>query len=638
MQKVQKFKTPRLQTNDEQWWRHPVINRRAWTWEDANNMRHNGEWWQHAVIYQISPLSFLDSSGNGMGDLQGIITKMDYIASLGVDAIWLCPVFEASMDDFGYAVTGMLDIDPLFGDLGDFDRLLDIAHTFGLKVLIDQVWNHTSDQHPWFVESRKSRDNEKADWYVWADPKPDGCSPPNNWVSAFMGKSAWEWDDCRQQYYSYNFLPSQPELNWHNPDVIDAVLSRAQFWLDRGVDGFRMDAVNFYVHDRELRDNPKRPEYVPLPDGIDPDNPMVDYLFRYNFCRPENLNALKPIRELVDRYSGVVTLGEVTLCEDSIDLSSQYVKGDDRLHLVYNSALLQDEPMTAAMMRRILQRIQIHFAEGGQCWIVGNHDYGRLRSQWTERGINGQPYPEEFYHMMAALLLCLPGAFCLYQGDELGLPEAKIPKDIPEDKIRDPFGKALYPQVPGRDGSRTPMPWDSSQPHAGFTSAEEPWLPIPKNHLNRAVDRQNSDPDSLLNTWRRLLHWRRGQPALIAGDFQLLETDERILGFVREYAEQRLLCLFNIGGDSVRYDLTENAECESVFGVECEIQSSGDAEHPSPGDSIVLPPYSCFFANLLSTERAEVEAAASEGESSEAREAKNSRTTSSNGRKSPSTA
>ena len=571
------------------WWKNPVINRRAWTWEDANNQQHNGHWWQHAVIYQIYPRSFQDTTGNGIGDLNGIIARMDYIASLGVDAVWLCPIFESPMEDMGYDITDMRAIDPLFGDIKDFDRLLEIAHAFGIKVLIDGVWNHTSDQHPWFVESRKNRHNPKADWYVWADAKPDG-SPPNNWLSAFMGKSAWEWDEIRGQYYFYNFLASQPELNWHNPDVVAEILRQAEFWLDRGIDGFRLDAVNFYVHDKHLRDNPVRPDNGIFPDGVDPDNPMVEHMFQYNFCRPENLEAINPIRELCERHGDAVTLGEITLCEDSIELSSQYVTGANRLHLAYNSALLVDEPISARLMRRTMEKIQAHFPEGGQCWMVGNHDYGRLKSRWTGVDVNGQPYPDEFYYAIAALLLSLPGALCLYQGDELGLDEAKIPKDIPEDKIQDLFGKELYPIVPGRDGSRTPMPWESNKPNAGFTDKDEPWLPVPKKHFYQAVNKQNADPHSLLNTWRKLLHWRKQQPALIAGDFKLLDVEEPLFAFVREYAEQRLLCIFNLSNESVKYDLSVHGEYlpETNLGFDFQLWK----------DTLELPSYGVFFANL----------------------------------------
>ncbi|MEL6385699.1 MAG: alpha-amylase family glycosyl hydrolase, partial [Cyanobacteria bacterium J06626_18] len=392
-----------------QWWRHS--ERAVPVGQLLGGSETQTDWWRHAVIYQILPWSFLDTTQTGIGDLQGIIQKLDYVQSLGVDAIWLTPIYESPMEDMGYDITDMLDIDPLFGEMGDFEKLVDIAHGYGLKVLIDQVWNHTSDQHPWFVESRKSRDNPKADWYVWADPKADG-SPPNNWLSAFMGGSAWHWDTRRQQYFLANFLPSQPELNWYNDDVVQAVLNLARFWLDKGVDGFRIDAVNFFLHDAQMRNNPVREPSMPLPDGIASDNPMVKQLFTHSFCRPETFEKLKPIRTLLDRYPQVVSLGEVTLCEDSIELSGQYVADRDRLHLVYNSALLQNQPLTAELLKNVMTRIQMHFPQGGQCWMVGNHDYGRLRSRWTHMDREGQPYPDEFYHMMVALLLSLPGALC----------------------------------------------------------------------------------------------------------------------------------------------------------------------------------------------------------------------------------
>ncbi len=548
------------------------------------------QWWKNAVIYQISPWSFKDTIENGKGDLEGIIEKLDYIASLGVDAIWLTPIFQSPMNDLAYDITDMRKIDPMFGTLEDFERLLNLSHALGMKVMIDQVWNHTSDQHPWFQESKKSRDNPKADWYVWADPKEDG-SPPNNWLSAFMGESAWQWSGERQQFYFYNFLPSQPDLNWHNPDVVDALMKRAKFWLELGVDGFRIDAPNFFLHDAKLRDNPSRPDDAPLPDGVAPDNPIVRQLFKYNFCREETLKALKPIRELVDQYPGVITLAEVTFCEDSIVLSSQHV-GRDKLHMAYNSALLVDEPMSAKLMRDTLNKVQHYFSDGGNCWIVGNHDYGRLKSCWTGKDVNGNPYPDEFYHAIAAMLLSLPGAFCLYQGDELGLPEAWIPEDIPPEEIKDPFGKALYPEVPGRDGSRTPMPWKSYAANAGFTIAQRAWLPVPESHLELAVNIQEPDPNSLLNTWRRLMHWRQDQPALISGmtNAKVLDTDEPLFAFIRESEEQRLLCIFNLGDTPEQYDLSAYPDCKEVKG-------SGFTSDRS-GDMLKIPAYGVFFGDL----------------------------------------
>lgn len=548
------------------------------------------------MIYQIVPWSFFDTSGNGVGDLQGIISRLDYVASLGVDAIWLTPFYESPMEDLGYDITDMIDIDPLFGVMKDFETLLAIAHDMGIKVLIDQVWNHTSQLHPWFVESASSRTNSKSDWYVWHDGREDG-SPPNNWLSAFMGRSAWKWHAGRRQYYLANFLPSQPELNWNNPDVVKAVLDLARFWLDKGVDGFRIDAVNFFVHDPAMRDNPERTLEMGLPDGISPDNPMVSQQFVNSFCRPEVLDRLPSIRALLDEYPNVMSLAEVTLAEDSIALSGSYVEGPDRLHLAYNSSLLQRQPLSVAMLREVLERTRTHFPDQGQCWMVGNHDYGRFRSRWTGSDQDGHPYPEVAYHMMAALLACLPGALCLYQGDELALPEARIPTDIPEDRIRDSFGKALYPVIPGRDGSRTPMPWSADAPQQGFTTAGQTWLPIPRRHRALAVDRQSEDPGSMLNTWRRLLHWRRSQPALRCGAIRVLETEEPVLAFVRgEPGSDQLLCLFNTSGrwadvQRARHGLEDRPLRPSMVIH----TSNGFEEDQVAGEVLRCPPYGALL-------------------------------------------
>jgi alpha-glucosidase len=578
-----------MKVANKTWWRIPVINRRDWQWEDKNNATRDGEWWQNAIIYQISPWSFLDTDGDGKGDLNGIVERLDYIVSLGVDAIWLTPIYASPMDDLGYDITDMRAIGKEFGTMEDFQRLLEISHCMKLKVILDQVWNHTSDKHPWFQESRSSRDNAKADWYVWADPKPDG-SPPNNWLSSFTGDCAWKWEPQREQYYFFNFLESQPDLNWHNDEVVEAILERAQFWLDLGVDGLRIDAVNYFLHDPELRDNPPRPEDASMPDGVPKDNPLTSQMLKYSFNRPETLERIKPIRELVNRYPGVVTLGEVTLCEDTIELASQYSAGDDHLHLAYQSSLLVNQPMTAELMHGIIEKVTDYFLDGGTCWIVGNHDYGRLRSRWTGKDIHGNPYPDEFYHMMAALLLSLPGAFCLWQGDELGLPVASIPGDIDPEGIKDPFGKALYPDVKGRDGSRTPMPWTPEPPCAGFTTAEQPWLPVPHSHLNRSVRHQHRHRKSLLNTWRRLLHWRKNQPALEAGKLDLLEVKGTVLAFSRYYAEDHLLCLFNISDEAAHYDLSQCKPCEAVRGLEFDFSLDNS--------ELVLAPYGVFYGRL----------------------------------------
>jgi len=548
------------------------------------------EWWQNAVIYQIVPWSFLDTDGDGRGNLYGIIEKLDYISALGVDAIWLTPIYESPMDDLGYDITDMVDIDPVIGDLDVFDKLLSLTHSRGLRMIVDQVWGHTSDRHFWFLESSESRNNPKADWYVWADPKPDG-SPPNNWLSAFNGESAWKWEPKREQYYLFHFLNSQPKLNWDNPEVVQAILERAKFWLDRGVDGFRIDAPNFFMHDRDLRDEPMRPEGSPLPDGIDPENPMAKMMFKYSFCRPEALDALRPVRELIDQYPSTVTLAEVTLCEDSILLSSEYVQGNHRSHLAYNSALLVEESINAQLMRRTLEKVQEHFSNGGNCWVVGNHDYGRLRSRWLGQNEFGTPYPDTFYHQAAAMLVAMPGALCLYQGDELGLSEARIPEDIPVSQIQDPFGKALYPDVVGRDGSRTPMPWQETAISAGFSNHADPWLPIPDTHRSRAVDAQNEDPSSLLNTWRRLLHWRKNQPALMQGECHILGTADPIFAFIREAPQQRLLCMFNLSPETAHFELPDEMQpCITATGA-------NPAAKRNEG-MLRLRGYGYFFGNL----------------------------------------
>jgi alpha-glucosidase len=457
-------------------------------------------------------------------------------------------------------------------------------------MIVDQVWGHTSDRHFWFIESSKSRDNPKADWYVWADPKPDG-SPPNNWLSAFNGDSAWAWEPQREQYFLFHFLRSQPKLNWENPAVVEAILKRAKFWLDRGVDGFRIDAPNFFMHDEDLRDEPMRPEGSPMPDGIDPDNPMAKMMFKYSFCRPEALDALKPVRELVDQYPSTVTLAEVTLCEDSIKLSGEYVQGNHRAHLAYNSALLIEEPISAELMRRTLEKVERNFTNGGNCWVVGNHDYGRLRGRWTGKDETGTPYPETFYHQAAAMLVAMPGALCLYQGDELGLSEARIPEDITVSQLQDPFGKALYPDVVGRDGSRTPMPWQATAISAGFSDLEDTWLPVPDSHRPRAVDAQNEDPSSLLNTWRRLLHWRRRQPALMQGDCQILDTEPPIFAFVREAPQQRLLCIFNLSADTAYFNLNEEM-------LPCNTATGANPSAKRNDGMLRMRGYSYFFGNL----------------------------------------
>lgn len=319
----------------------------------------NTPWWRGAVIYQIYPRSFLDTNGDGVGDLPGIIERLGYIASLGVDAIWVSPFFRSPMADFGYDIADQRDVDPLFGTLDDFDRLLARAHALGLKVMIDQVFSHTSDQHAWFRESRQSRDNPRADWYVWADAREDG-TPPNNWLSIFGGV-AWKWEPRRRQYYLHNFLSSQPDLNFHNPAVQQATLDYVKFWLDRGVDGFRLDSINFCFHDAQLRDNPAKPESERVGRGFSPDNPYAFQYHYYNNTRPENVGFLERLRALLDQYPGAVTLGEIS-SEDSLATTAEYT-APGRLHMGYSFELLVDD-YSAGYIRATVEKLEATMRDG----------------------------------------------------------------------------------------------------------------------------------------------------------------------------------------------------------------------------------------------------------------------------------
>ncbi len=503
------------------------------------NQDHN--WWQGAVIYQVYPRSFQDSNNDGVGDLPGIIAKMDYIASLGVDAIWISPFFKSPMQDFGYDISDYREVDPLFGCLEDFDRLIDSAHKAGIKVIIDQVLSHTSDQHEWFKLSRSSKDNPKSDWYVWADAGPDGA-PPNNWLSIFGG-GAWEWDPVRKQYYLHNFLASQPDLNFHNTAVQQQILDEVEFWLQRGVDGLRLDAINFCFHDQQLRDNPPKPENERQGRGFKEDNPYAFQYHYYNNTQPENLAFLEKLRQLMNRYPNTVTLGEIS-SEDSLATMAEYTSGDQRLHMAYSFELLVDN-FSTDYIRKTVETLEQRLSNGWPCWSIGNHDVQRVISRWTAKHSN-QQNTENLAKMFNALIASLRGSTCHYQGEELGLTEV----DIERQHLQDPYGLAFWPNFKGRDGCRTPMPWNSSEPQAGFSTAE-PWLPIPAQHRDKAVEKQTSDPNSVLNAYRHFIQWRKHQPTLKLGSITFLDTNEGILSFIREYDTEKMLVGFNFSDQAV---------------------------------------------------------------------------------------
>ncbi|MFC3034081.1 alpha-glucosidase family protein [Pseudoalteromonas fenneropenaei] len=539
-------------------------------------MANNKEWWKGAVIYQVYPRSFQDTNGDGIGDLQGVIKRLDYIKSLGVDAIWISPFFKSPMKDFGYDISDYRDIDPMFGDLEDFDLLIEQAHARDIKIIIDQVLSHTSDQHSWFIESRENRDNDKADWYVWADSKPDGTQP-NNWLSIFGGP-AWQWEPRRGQYYLHNFLTEQPDLNFHNPEVRKAVLDNVEFWLQRGVDGFRLDAINFCYHDAQLRDNPAKPKELRQGRGFSEDNPYAFQYHYYNNTQPENLAFMEEIRALLDRYPGTVSLGEIS-SEDSLQTMAEYTSGGNKLHMGYSFELLTKD-YSAQYIRDTVSRLEEVMTEGWPCWAFSNHDVERVASRWDQTGNGGNPLQVQ---MLSALLGSLRGSVCMYQGEELGLGEA----DVAFEDLQDPYGKTFWPNFKGRDGCRTPMPWLHDAQNLGFSKAK-PWLPMEARHAKRAVDLQSDSASSVLNRFREFMAWRATQAVLQQGDIVFIDTDEPILAFYRHYQGESMLCAFNLGAIEASLDI----QLDKATEVDDLSHHTGNYAE----GQISLPGFGCFFA------------------------------------------
>lgn len=492
------------------------------------------QWWRGAVVYQIYPRSFYDANGDGIGDLKGVTSKLDYVASLGVDAIWLSPFFASPMKDFGYDVSDYRAVDPMFGSLEDFDLLIDKAHSLGLKVMIDQVISHTSDQHAWFKESRKDKNNPKADWYIWADCAPDG-TPPNNWLSVFGG-SAWEWDPGRKQFFMHNFLASQPDLNFHNPEVTDQVLSDMRYWLERGVDGFRLDTANFYFHDEKLRNNPVNEASGGSADISNDANLYTKQVHLYNKSRPENVQFMIRVRELLDEFPGSTTVGEIG-SENSLEMMAEYTGGGDKLHMAYTFDLLCNE-FSASHIKEVVTSLESKIGDGWPCWALSNHDVVRVATRWAAGHTD-----DRLTKSLMAMLLCLRGSICVYQGEELGLREA----DVPFEKLQDPYGISFWPAFKGRDGCRTPMPWEQANPQAGF-SAVEPWLPLDIHHFQRAVDQHGAE-DSFLNFFRSVIAWRCSKPEIVKGDFEWCLSPTDILAFKRTFDGSEVWCAFNLADE-----------------------------------------------------------------------------------------
>ena len=493
-------------------------------------------WWQTCVIYQIYPRSFQDTNDDGIGDLEGIEQRLDYLVSLGVEAIWISPIYPSPMVDFGYDVADYCDVDPRFGTLADFDDLLMQAHRRGLKVLIDFVPNHTSDQHPWFVESRASRGNQKRDWYLWCDPAADG-GPPNNWISDFGG-SAWEWDEATRQYYYHAFLKEQPDLNWRHPAVQAAMYDVMRFWLDRGVDGFRIDVLWHMLKAADFPDNPLNPAYQSEM------GEMHRLLQLHSTDQPEVHRIAAEMREIADSYgakgqSARVLIGEIYL---PVDRLMHYYGGErPEVHLPFNFQLI-DTPWEAHSLATVIAKYETALPPGGwPNWVFGNHDRPRVAAR------RGQAQAR----VAAVLLLTLRGTPTLYYGDELGLSDVLIESSQVRDprELREP-GLAL-----GRDPVRTPMPWDGSE-NAGFSTAK-PWLPLHDDWRTRNVARMTEDPQSILTLYRRLLALRRDWQALSIGDFVLLDVEDEILVYERRHASERLMVALNLGGRPHRLRLPD---------------------------------------------------------------------------------
>ena len=497
----------------------------------AIDLHADPDWWRGGVIYQIYPRSYQDSNGDGIGDLKGITQRLPYIASLGVDAIWISPFFKSPMEDFGYDVSDYCDVDPMFGSMADFDELLDEAHKLGLRIMIDLVLSHSSSQHPWFKESRKDKTNAKSDWYVWADPNEDG-TPPNNWLSIFGGP-AWQWDGQREQYYLHNFLTSQPDLNFHNMDVQDALLDVTRFWLNKGVDGFRLDTINFYIHDKMLRSNPPLP--VEMRDSsIAPRvNPYNHQLHLYSKNQPENLDFLRRFRSLLDEYPAATAVGEVGDPQMGLDIMGQYTAGNERVHMCYSFEFLSNHMPTAGRFAEVMAQVDEKVADGWACWAFSNHDVIRHGSRWSLSDVAKRT--------LATLIMCLRGSVCIYQGEEIGLNEA----DVDFEDLQDPYGIEFWPEFKGRDGCRTPMVWQSDNLNAGFSDAK-PWLPVSGEHMKNAVAEQDQDPASLLNHYRSAIRFRQNHPELIKGEHSELRDVSGVLEFTRSYNGRTMLCMFNL--------------------------------------------------------------------------------------------
>jgi len=528
-------------------------------------------WWRGAVVYQVYIRSFCDGNGDGQGDFAGLISKLDYIAKLGVDAIWLSPIHPSPNRDWGYDVSDYDDVHPDYGTLADFDALLAAAHARGLKIIVDEVLCHTSDEHAWFRDSLNK--GAKSDWYVWADPKPDGTAP-NNWLSAFGGP-AWSYQPARRQHYHHKFLRQQPKLNWHNPDAKAAALAVLDFWLARGADGYRLDVANAYLHDPTLTDNLATPPEERTP-AVWADAAELQRHF-HDSNLPENIGCLAEIRCTVERHCDRFVFGEFS---EGYERAGAYAAPDEGLHAAYTFFMLRANKLSPDFIRdncALLARHPRHWP----CVSFCNHDIVRTVTRFGG-GPDGDP---ALAKLLLALLLSIRGTVLMYQGEELGLPDV----DLRRDQLKDPIGDLYYPLFKGRDGCRTPMPWNGDAPNLGFTTGT-PWLPLGPAHRALAASQQDGDGQSTLNFARRFLSARKQCDALRLGEIELLDAPASVLAFVRAYGSERVLCAFNMSRETVEFrnDLLSGAAATGW----------GAGEAAAKADSLTLGPLAAWFARL----------------------------------------
>lgn len=529
-------------------------------------------WWKTGVIYQVYPRSFQDSDGDGIGDLQGVINRLDYLSkTLGVDAIWLSPFYPSPQADFGYDVMDYCNVDPVFGDLTVFDRLLCEAHQRGLKVIIDIVPNHTSDRHPWFVESRSSRENPKRDWYIWQDAKEDG-TPPNNWLAVFGG-SSWEWDETTQQYYLHSFLKEQPDLNWRNADVREAMFNVYRFWLDRGVDGFRIDVAHYIMKDPEMRDNPINRD--PSKGELKPTGDYDRLLHIHDKGHPDVHGVYHDLRDILDSYSPPrYSVGEIHIAEWK-EWATYYGQNNDELHMPFNFALLV-APWKAAAIRKVIENVEkVTPSWGWPNYVLGNHDEPRIAGRL---GV-------EKARQAAMLLLTLRGTPTLYNGDEFGQKNVEIPLE----EQKDPWGKRV--SGTGRDRNRTPNQW-SPEANAGFTPAGvTPWLPVADDYRTVNMECELKESRSILNLYRKLLAFRKLSAAIKSGTYEPIDpTPADCFAFLRQSGHERIITAFNMGETTARFDFHRFGRLEIIVSTGMDRAGLADSRYVdlSPWEGLVL--------------------------------------------------